>query len=154
MDFSTVSGSLPLLSNLFFVCHRGDRKTWSSFRWLAGDPPDRTMSSLPAGRLRPGPVNGQTTLNCITAYRDHCRCNSDNLSDPTSDPFFSNFRDGAERRSIGSVQKPSCSGSGCTTNRCSVGGRDGADANCSRTNGYRTRDHDCLRGDLDLSVHQ
>ena len=51
VDITTLAGVVPLLSNLFFVRHRSDRKAWCSFGQLAGGPPDRTMSSLPAGWL-------------------------------------------------------------------------------------------------------
>ena len=57
-DITTSSGQLPLLSNVFGLCARSLRALWGAQRRLACSQPDPSLSSLPAGRLRSGSLNG------------------------------------------------------------------------------------------------
>lgn len=57
-DIATVSSQLPLLSNVFGLRARSLRTLRGGQRRMAYDQPDSPLSSLSAGRLRSGPLNG------------------------------------------------------------------------------------------------
>ena len=57
-DITTLSGQLPLLSNLLGLCARSLRTLRGAQRMSADRQPDPSLSSLPAGWLRSGPLNG------------------------------------------------------------------------------------------------
>jgi hypothetical protein len=57
-NIATLSGQLPLLSNLFGLCARSLRALRGAQGRSAHSQPDPSLSSLPAGRLRSGPLNG------------------------------------------------------------------------------------------------
>ena len=58
LDLTTVSGRVSLLSHLFGLRYRGDRKTRCCFGQLDGCAQNCAMSPLQAGWLRPSPING------------------------------------------------------------------------------------------------
>lgn len=115
------------------------------------------MSSLPAGWLRPGPVNGQKTLNSTASYCNHCCGNSDNLPDTASGYSSSHFRSSAENRSAGSAEDPARFRSNRTVNRCTTGRLKCCCCCCAcgeSTGKHRGRDYDCHNSNLDLSIHE
>ena len=58
-DITSIASQLPLLSNVFGLRARSLRALRGDERKLADDQPDPSLSSLSAGRLRSGPLNGQ-----------------------------------------------------------------------------------------------
>lgn len=112
------------------------------------------MSSLPAGWFRPGPVNGQKTLNRTSPYRDNRCGNSDTLSDSSSGYFSNHIRTGAEKCSTGCREERTCYRPGHTTGCFAVGRFSRSCTFGNDTDNDCVRDHDRYYGNLDVSIHK